>query len=138
MSSPVVMSTSSLSLSEDNIVRRFCRETLSLSSRGTYIVDWRWSGDSSDSRNEQGSCSDCCLSRSDSLEEWTCPPLPGQVPVEPAETSHDLTEASPVNKSSTGETEIRLCGVKCTVTLNLILLVTILTVKCNLRHFIIV
>ncbi|XP_067277842.1 uncharacterized protein [Pseudorasbora parva] len=97
----VVMSTSSLSLSEDNIVRRFCRETLSLSSRGTYIVDWRWSGDSSDSRNEQGSCSDCCLSRSDSLEEWTCPPLPGQVPVEPAETSHDLTEASPVNKSST-------------------------------------
>ncbi|XP_067277555.1 serine/threonine-protein kinase pim-2-like isoform X1 [Pseudorasbora parva] len=95
-----IMSTSSLSLSEDIIVRRFCRETFSLSSRGSYIVDWRWSGDRSDSRNEQGSCSDCSLSRSDSLEEWTCPPLPGQVPVEPAETSHGLMEASPV-KSST-------------------------------------
>ncbi|XP_067299316.1 uncharacterized protein [Pseudorasbora parva] len=96
-----IMSTSSLSLSEDNIVRQFCVETMSLSSRGTYIVDWRWSGDRSDSRSEQGSCSDCSLSRSDSLEKWTCPPLPGQVPVEPAETSHGLMEASPVNKSST-------------------------------------
>ncbi|XP_067277100.1 uncharacterized protein [Pseudorasbora parva] len=112
-----IMSTSSLSLSEDIIVRRFCRETFSLSSRGSYIVDWRWSGDRSDSRNEQGSCSDCSLSRSDSLEEWTCPPLPGQVPVEPAETSHGLTEASPV-KSSTGETQIKLGGVKGTGTIN--------------------
>lgn len=49
-----------------------------------------------------------------------CPPLPGQVPVGPPETSNGRTargaveEASPVNKSSTGETEIRLAAVKCT------------------------
>ncbi|CAM4731476.1 unnamed protein product [Leuciscus chuanchicus] len=46
------------------------------------------------------------LSRSDSLEEFLCSPLPGQVPVEPTETSTGRTaqgavEASPVNKSST-------------------------------------
>ncbi|XDV40716.1 hypothetical protein PO909_009741, partial [Leuciscus waleckii] len=45
------------------------------------------------------------LSRSDSLEEFLCSPLPGQVPVEPTETSTGRTaqgavEASPVNKSS--------------------------------------
>ncbi|XP_051751096.1 serine/threonine-protein kinase pim-2-like isoform X2 [Ctenopharyngodon idella] len=67
-------------------------QSLSLSSRGSYIVVWRWSGDA--------------VSRSDSLEGLLCPPLPGQVPVEPTETSNGLTaqgamEASPVNKCST-------------------------------------
>ncbi|XP_051738270.1 aurora kinase A-like isoform X12 [Ctenopharyngodon idella] len=105
-SSPGIMSTSSLSLSEDNVKRRFCRESLSLSSRGSYSVCWRWSGDGSESPNEQGSCGNRCLSRSDSLEEWMSPPLPGQVPVEPTETSNGRTaqgamESSPVNKSST-------------------------------------
>jgi len=90
---------------------------MSLSSRGSYSVIWRWSGDGSDRPNQQGNR---CLSRSDSLEEWMCPPLPGQVPVGPSETSNGRTvqgaveEASPVNKSSTGESEIRLGGVKCT------------------------
>ncbi|ROL48033.1 Serine/threonine-protein kinase pim-2 [Anabarilius grahami] len=64
------------SLSEDNVVRRFSRESIRLSSRGSYSVEWRWSGDVSDSPSEQGSCSSICLSRSDSLEGWTCPPLP--------------------------------------------------------------
>jgi len=41
-----------------------------------------------------------------------CPPLPGQVPVEPTDisnvpTAHGAVEASPVNNSSTGEIEIR-------------------------------
>jgi len=48
-----------------------------------------------------------------------CPPLPGQVPVEPAVTSNGLiaqgaVEVSPANKSSTGEIEIGVRGVKCT------------------------
>ncbi|XP_051762566.1 uncharacterized protein LOC127519128 isoform X7 [Ctenopharyngodon idella] len=110
-SSPGIMSTSSLSLSEDNVERRSCRELMSLSSRGSYSVIWRWSGDGSDRPNQQGNR---CLSRSDSLEEWMCPPLPGQVPVGPSETSNGRTaqgaveEASPVNKSSTEEpTECR-------------------------------
>ncbi|XDV29130.1 hypothetical protein PO909_032283, partial [Leuciscus waleckii] len=65
-----------------------CRESLNLCSRGTYSVE------------EEG------LSWSDSLEGFLCPPLPGQVPVEPTETSTGRTvqgavEASPVNKSST-------------------------------------
>ncbi|XP_051733894.1 serine/threonine-protein kinase prk-2-like isoform X7 [Ctenopharyngodon idella] len=94
------------SLSEDNVVRRFSRESISLSSRGSHSVEWRWSGDISDSPSERGSCSSICLSRSDSLEGWTCPPLPGQVPLEPPETSHGRTapgarESSPVTKSST-------------------------------------
>ncbi|XDV31097.1 hypothetical protein PO909_033863 [Leuciscus waleckii] len=77
-----------------------CRESLSLSSRGSYCSEWRWSGDGSESPKQQG------LSRSDSLEGFLCPPLPGQVPVEPTETSTGRTaqgavEASPVNKSST-------------------------------------
>ncbi|XP_048048905.1 serine/threonine-protein kinase MARK1-like isoform X1 [Megalobrama amblycephala] len=99
-----VMSASCLSLSEDNVERRSCRELLSLSSRGSYSVIWRWSGDGSDRPNQQGNRR---LSRSDSLEEWMCPPLPGQVPVGPPETSNGRTaqgameEASPVNKSST-------------------------------------
>ncbi|XP_077091523.1 uncharacterized protein LOC143742492 [Siphateles boraxobius] len=70
-------SSSSLSLSEDNVERWLCRELLR-------------------------------LSRSDSLEGWQCRPLPGQVPVEPTETSSGRTaqgamDASPVNKSSTGK-----------------------------------
>ncbi|XP_077080089.1 uncharacterized protein LOC143732677 [Siphateles boraxobius] len=36
--------------------RRSCGE-LSLSSRGTYIVEWRWSGDGSDGPGEQDSSS---------------------------------------------------------------------------------
>ncbi|CAM4606660.1 unnamed protein product [Leuciscus chuanchicus] len=81
-------------------VERMCRESLSLSSRGSYCSEWRWSGDGSESPNQQG------LSRSDNLEGFLCPPLPGQVPVEPTETSTGRTaqgavEASPVNKSST-------------------------------------
>ncbi|CAM4650547.1 unnamed protein product [Leuciscus chuanchicus] len=83
-------------LSEVPVERR-CREPLSLSSRGSYSVEW--SGDGSESLNQQG------LSRSDSLEGFLNPPLPGQVPVEPTETSDGQTaqsavEASPVNKSS--------------------------------------
>ncbi|KAK9969870.1 hypothetical protein ABG768_028011, partial [Culter alburnus] len=39
-SSPDVMSASCLSLSEDNVERRSCRELLSLSSRGSYSVIW--------------------------------------------------------------------------------------------------
>jgi len=94
------------------------RESLSLSSRGSYSVEWRRSGDGSESSNQQDSCSDSCLSRSHSLEGWLCPPLPGQVAEEPSETSRGRTarsamESSPVNKSSTGETEIRLASVKC-------------------------
>ncbi|XP_048031385.1 uncharacterized protein LOC125258473 isoform X3 [Megalobrama amblycephala] len=106
-SSAGIMSTSSLSLSEDNVKRRFCRESLSLSSRGTYSVCWRRSGDGSESPNEQGSCGKRCLSRCDSLEEWMNPPLPGQVPVEPTVTLESwrqqrlAMESPPVNKSST-------------------------------------
>ncbi|XP_077104698.1 uncharacterized protein LOC143757774 [Siphateles boraxobius] len=107
-SSPGIMSSSALSLSEVDVGRWFWRESLSLSSRGSYSVEWRRSGDGSESRNQQDSCSNCCLSRSDSLEGLLCPPLPGQVPVEPTETSNGRTaqgamEASPVNKSSTGK-----------------------------------
>ncbi|XP_077056098.1 serine/threonine-protein kinase pim-2-like [Siphateles boraxobius] len=97
------MSASSSSLSEGNVERQLCRE---FSSRCLYNLDWRWSGHRSDSRNEQGSCGNWRLSRSDSHEGWLCPPLPGQVPVEPTETSNSLTaqgamEAFPLNKSST-------------------------------------
>ncbi|XP_067286098.1 uncharacterized protein [Pseudorasbora parva] len=86
-SSPGIVSSSSSSSSS----------SLSLSSRGSYNVIWRWSGDGSDSRSEQG--------RSDSLE-WSSSPLPGQVPVEPTETSNSRTvqgamEASPLKKIST-------------------------------------
>ncbi|XP_067305970.1 uncharacterized protein [Pseudorasbora parva] len=71
--------------------------SLSQSSRGSYNVIWRWSGDESDSRREQG--------RSDSFD-WSCPPLPGQVPVEPTGTSNGrnvqgAVKASPLNKIST-------------------------------------
>ncbi|XP_067277854.1 serine/threonine-protein kinase pim-2-like [Pseudorasbora parva] len=104
-----------MSLSENNL----CEE-LSLSSTGTYIVEWRWSGLNKSNKGKQDR--DRRLSKSDSLQEWMCPPLPGQVPVESAEaspvlkktspvlkrtspvlkkTSTVLTEASPVNKSST-------------------------------------
>ncbi|XP_056102438.1 uncharacterized protein LOC130081754 [Rhinichthys klamathensis goyatoka] len=92
----------------------------SLSSRGTYIVEWRWSGDGSDGPSGQDSCGNWSLSRSDSLQEMMCPPLPGQVPLEPTVTSNGLTahgavEASPANKSSTEKpTEYRerkgICG----------------------------
>lgn len=114
------MSTSSLSLSEDDGKRRFCRESLSLSSSGSYSVCWRWSGDGSERPNQQASCGKRCLSRCDSLEEWMNPPLPGQVPVEPTVTLESWRQqrfvmvSSPVNKSSTGEIELRLGRVKCT------------------------
>ncbi|CAM4697260.1 unnamed protein product [Leuciscus chuanchicus] len=94
-----ILQSSGSFLSEVPVERR-CREPLSLSSRGSYSVEWRWSGDGLESPNQQG------LSRSDSLEGFLNPPLPGQVPVEPTETSDGRTaqsavEASPVNKSST-------------------------------------
>ncbi|XDV50882.1 hypothetical protein PO909_019873, partial [Leuciscus waleckii] len=44
------------------------------------------------------------LSSSDSFQEWMCPPLPGQVPVEPMKTSNVPTAPAAmedVNKSST-------------------------------------
>ncbi|XDV42666.1 hypothetical protein PO909_011284, partial [Leuciscus waleckii] len=96
---PGITSSSGSFLSEVPVERR-CREPLSLSSRGSNSVEWRWSGDGLESPNQQG------LSRSDSLEGFLNPPLPGQVPVEPTETSDGRTaqsavEASPVNKSST-------------------------------------
>ncbi|CAM4730818.1 unnamed protein product [Leuciscus chuanchicus] len=46
------------------------------------------------------------LSSSDSFQEWMCPPLPGQVPVEPMKTSTVPTAPAAmedVNKSSTGK-----------------------------------
>ncbi|XDV48717.1 hypothetical protein PO909_018096 [Leuciscus waleckii] len=60
----------------------------------------------SDGPSEQDSCGNWSLSRSDSLQEMMCSPLPGQVPVGPTVTSNGLTpqgavEASPANKSST-------------------------------------
>ncbi|XP_048062068.1 serine/threonine-protein kinase pim-2-like isoform X2 [Megalobrama amblycephala] len=106
------MSTPSLPRSVGNVERWLCGLT-SFSSRGTYIV--RCDG-TSDDQYEQGSCGnrslsrsdslDLSLSRSNSLQWWMCPPLPGQVPVEPAKSSKVPTaqgamKASPVNKSST-------------------------------------
>ncbi|CAM4735974.1 unnamed protein product [Leuciscus chuanchicus] len=81
-------------------VERGSRESLSLSSRGSYSVEGSWSGDGMESPSEKG------LSRSNSFEGFLCPPLPGQGPVEPTETSTGRTarravEASPVNESST-------------------------------------
>lgn len=107
------MSSSSLSLSEDGVERRFCRELFSPSSKDQWMC-----GDTSDSPSDQSSSS-MCLSRSDSLEGCPCPPLPGQVSLEPTDTSNGPTaqgalEASRVNRSSTGEIEIRLGSVKCT------------------------
>lgn len=99
-----IPSSSALSLSVVRVLRR-CRESLSLSSRGSYSVEWRRSGDGSESPNQQG------LSRSVSLEAFLCSPLPGQVSVEPPETpetgrtAQGAVEASPANKSSTGDTE---------------------------------
>jgi hypothetical protein len=112
-SSPGIMSTSSLSASVGNVKRWLCG-LKSFSSKGSYIVQWKRSGDRSKSQYEQGSCGNRSLSGTNSFEEFMCPPLPGQVPIEPTETSNVLMEASPVNKSSTGETEIRLESVKCT------------------------
>ncbi|KAG1936356.1 calcium-dependent protein kinase 29-like [Pimephales promelas] len=97
-----IPSSSALSLSVVRVLRR-CRESLSLSSRGSYSVEWRRSGDGSESPNQQG------LSRSVSLEAFLCSPLPGQVSVEPPETpetgrtAQGAVEASPANKSSTGK-----------------------------------
>lgn len=116
-SSQGIMSTPSLPPSVGNVERWLCGLT-SFSSRGTYIV--RCSNSRSDNQYEQGSCGNRSLSRSDSLnsslsrssslQEWMCPPLPGQVPVEPVKSSNVPTaqgamKASPVNKSSTGGTE---------------------------------
>ncbi|XP_077067386.1 uncharacterized protein LOC143721096 isoform X2 [Siphateles boraxobius] len=99
-SSPGIMSTSSLSSSVGNVKRWLCG-LKSFSSKGTYIVQWKRSGDRSKSQYEQGSCGNRSLSRTNSFEEFMCPPLPGQVPIEPTETSDVLMEASPVNESST-------------------------------------
>ncbi|XP_067282017.1 serine/threonine-protein kinase pim-3-like isoform X2 [Pseudorasbora parva] len=95
----------SLSLPEDEIERRLNDLERKLDDLERQLLSPS-SGDSWDSQSEQGSFSDDCLSRSDSLEGWLCPPLPGQVPVEPTETSNGrtaqgATEASPANKSST-------------------------------------
>ncbi|XDV45399.1 hypothetical protein PO909_013507, partial [Leuciscus waleckii] len=81
-------------------VERGSRESLNLCSRGSDSVEGSWSGDGWESPSEKG------LSRSNSFEGFLCPPLPGQVPVEPTETSTGRTaqgavEASPVNESST-------------------------------------
>ncbi|KAG1924969.1 serine/threonine-protein kinase pim-2-like [Pimephales promelas] len=103
-SSVGITSSSSLSLSKDIVERRFCGEWLSLSSRGSYVVEWRWSG-FLDSRSQQSS--KCSLSGSESLEGFLYPPLPGQIPVEPTETetngrtAQGAMEDSPVKKSST-------------------------------------
>ncbi|XP_039529896.1 spindle assembly checkpoint kinase-like isoform X1 [Pimephales promelas] len=64
----------------------------------------RSSNNRSESQHEPGSDGNS-LSRCDSFQ-WMCPPLPGQVPVEPTDisnvpTAHGAVEASPVNKSST-------------------------------------
>ncbi|KAG1930941.1 serine/threonine-protein kinase pim-2-like [Pimephales promelas] len=93
---------------------------LSLSSSGSYIVEWRWSGHGSDGPSEQDSCGHWSSSMSDSLQEMMCSPLPGQVPVEPKVASIGLpaqgaVEASPANKSSAAKpTKYRekkgLCG----------------------------
>ncbi|CAM4732982.1 unnamed protein product [Leuciscus chuanchicus] len=98
-SSPGITPSSSWSLPEAH-VERGSRESLNLCSRGSYSVEGSWSGDGLESPSEKG------LSRSDSFEGFLCPPLPGQVPVEPTETSTGRTaqgavEASPVNESST-------------------------------------
>ncbi|XDV45401.1 hypothetical protein PO909_013507 [Leuciscus waleckii] len=91
--------SSSWSLPEAH-VERGSRESLNLCSRGSDSVEGSWSGDGWESPSEKG------LSRSNSFEGFLCPPLPGQVPVEPTETSTGRTaqgavEASPVNESST-------------------------------------
>ncbi|XP_048045238.1 serine/threonine-protein kinase pim-3-like isoform X1 [Megalobrama amblycephala] len=57
-------------------------------------------------RGGQAHISGDVVSRSDSVDGLLCPPLTGQVPVEPKETSRGLTaqgamEASPVSESST-------------------------------------
>ncbi|CAM4710204.1 unnamed protein product [Leuciscus chuanchicus] len=98
-SSPGITSSSSWSLPEAH-VERGSRESLNLCSRGSDSVEGSWSSDGWESPSEKG------LSRSNSLEGFLCPPLPGQVPVEPTETSTGRTaqgavEASPVNESST-------------------------------------
>ncbi|XDV47276.1 hypothetical protein PO909_016955 [Leuciscus waleckii] len=98
-SSPGITSSSSWSLPEAH-VERGSRESLNLCSRGSYSVEGSWSSDGWESPSEKG------LSRSNSFEGFLCPPLPGQVPVEPTETSTGQTaqgavEASPVNESST-------------------------------------
>ncbi|CAM4651811.1 unnamed protein product [Leuciscus chuanchicus] len=66
--------SSSGSFLSEVLVERRCREPLSLSSRGSYSVEWRWSGNGSESPNQQG------LSRSDSLEGFLNPPLPEKAP----------------------------------------------------------
>ncbi|XDV26669.1 hypothetical protein PO909_030316 [Leuciscus waleckii] len=81
-------------------VERGSRESLNLCSRGSDSVEGSWSGDGSESPSDKG------FSRSNSFEGFLCPPLPGQVPVEPTERSTGRTarravEASPVNESST-------------------------------------
>ncbi|XDV46875.1 hypothetical protein PO909_016685, partial [Leuciscus waleckii] len=77
-------------------VERGSRESFNLCSRGSDSVEGSWSSGGWESPSEKS------LSRSNSLEGFLCPPLPGQVPVEPTETSTGRTaqgavEASPVN-----------------------------------------
>ncbi|CAM4720959.1 unnamed protein product [Leuciscus chuanchicus] len=91
--------SSSWSLPEAH-VERGSRESFNLCSRGSDSVEGSWSSGGWESPSEKS------LSRSNSLEGFLCPPLPGQVPVEPTETSTGRTaqgavEASPVNESST-------------------------------------
>lgn len=123
-SPPGIMSTlssssPSLSISVDSVQRRLCNELLSISSNASCDMEWRWSGYRSYGQSEQVGCGKCCLSMSNSLQGIFCPPLPGQVPDEPAETSYGPTAYSALKSytvinSSTGETEIRMAGVKCT------------------------
>ncbi|XP_067268943.1 uncharacterized protein [Pseudorasbora parva] len=73
------------------------------------------------STSSKCSCMDSGHSRSRSGSDsfdWSCPPLPGQVPVEPTGTSNGRNvqgamEASPLNKTSTesiGKVKARLTG----------------------------
>ncbi|XDV50691.1 hypothetical protein PO909_019707 [Leuciscus waleckii] len=102
-SPPGIMSTPSLSHCVRDVVRRYCGSSSSCSSTGS-IVEKRTSNSRSESQHEQGSGGNRSLSSSDSFQEWMCPPLPGQVPVEPMKTSNVPTAPGTmedVNKSST-------------------------------------
>ncbi|XDV50912.1 hypothetical protein PO909_019896, partial [Leuciscus waleckii] len=100
-SPPGIMSTPSLSSSVGDVVWRFCGLSSRFSSTGTYIIEKRSSNSRSESQHEQGSDGNRSLSRSDSFQLWTCPPLPGQVPVETSDVPTAPGAMEDVIKSST-------------------------------------
>ncbi|XDV50920.1 hypothetical protein PO909_019898, partial [Leuciscus waleckii] len=102
-SPPGIMSTPSLSSSVGDVVWRFCGLSSRFSSTGTYIIEKRSSNSRSESQHEQGSDGNRSLSRSDSFQLWTCPPLPGQVPVETSDVPTAPGAMEDVIKSSTGK-----------------------------------